>query len=389
LNYTSKIILAGFMIALFSMGVSNFGIQDAHAAANITYTADTTATDTITVTFSEAVRSIAAASGDWTISTGQTVTSIAHTNATTTMTLTLSYALDNDATPTLAYAENGNIFDQATYVPATDGSDDTPVTADVLATDGISFVATFGCYDCTAPKVQETQINISSDNYIITTGDEPIHITANVGDEVTVTLKVTDNKSIQSIPSVALYTNFEQKSSDMSLFYANNFDDLKQVSTSFYQWNIRSDDVAYDYDGTVSWSNGPNVTLNEEYLMVPFTFTINEHMQTSQVTAKIYDAAGNRLHVTLPVTLETAGNDPLNFDKMGKQKMLGFFDESVLSIMISELNTSDNINTPVSSLLGIPDESLPAWTSNLTEWMVEDKINSGDLIVAVEYLINQ
>jgi len=389
LNQTSKIILGGFIIALLFAGVSNLVIQDAHAAANITYTADTTTTNTITLTFSEAVRSFAAtASGDWTLSSGQTVTSIDHTNATTTMILTLNYALENDATPTLAYTENGNIFDEATHVVATDAADDTPVTADVLATDGISWVASFGCYDCTAPKVQETQINISSDNYIIASGDEPIHITANVGDEVTVTLKVTDNKLTDTIPFVGLHTNFIEKSGDMSLYYSNNYDNSKNISASFYEWNIRSDDVAYDSEA-VSWSNDPNVTFDGEYLMVPFTFTINDHMETSQITAKIYDSAGNRLHVTLPVTLETAGNDPLNFDNMGKQKMLGFFDESVLSIMISELNTSDNINTPISSLLGIPDESLPTWTSNLTEWMVEDKINSGDLIVAVEYLINQ
>ena len=41
-----------------------------------------------------------------------------------------------------------------------------------------------------------------------------------------------------------------------------------------------------------------------EYFMMPFTFTMNDSMETSQITAKIYDASGNRLYVTLPVTLE-------------------------------------------------------------------------------------
>ena len=54
--------------------------------------------------------------------------------------------------------------------------------------------------------------------------------------------------------------------------------------------------------------------------MMPFTFTINDYMDSTQISAKIYDAAGNTFHVTLPVTLNTAGDDPINFDHMGKQK---------------------------------------------------------------------
>lgn len=373
------------MIALLSAGIPNLVIQDAHAAADIEWTAQTTSTSTnIIIIFEEVVDSPTDAKAEWTITNPtRTVTSEIHTDGSDTMILVLNEPIGVDATPNVAYA--------GTIINGAGGDTDTLLATSFNAIDRNSlfvFTGSVSCYDCIAPKVQETQINISSDNYIIASGDEPIHITANVGDEVTVTLKVTDNKSTDTIPFVGLHTNFIEKSGDMSLYYSNNYDNSKNISASFYEWNIRSDDVAYDSEA-VSWSNDPNVTFDGEYLMVPFTFTINDHMETSQITAKIYDSAGNRLHVTLPVTLETAGNDPLNFDNMGKQKMLGFFDESVLSIMISELNTSDNINTPISSLLGIPDESLPTWTSNLTEWMVEDKINSGDLIVAVEYLINQ
>ena len=104
-------------------------------------------------------------------------------------------------------------------------------------------------------RVGESHITILNNHYVIATGDEPISITASVGDEISIVLKITDNISVQSIPSAALYTNYQEKPSDMSAYYANNFDNLKQVSTSFYEWNVRSDDVAYDYDGTVSWSD--------------------------------------------------------------------------------------------------------------------------------------
>jgi hypothetical protein len=126
-----------------------------------------------------------------------------------------------------------------------------------------------------------------------------------------------------------------------------------------------------------------------EYFMMPFTFTISNSMEESTITAKIYDAAGNRLHVTLPVTLQTAENDPLNFNNLGKQKVLGFYDESVLSEMVQQYSESESDTKQLSSLLGISEESLPAWSANLATWVAQDKIDSADLIVAVEYLINQ
>ena len=259
------------------------------------------------------------------------------------------------------------------------------------------------CYDCTPPTLQSAHVTISSNDYVVATGDEPVHITANVGDKVTILLNVTDDKPVDTIPFAALYTNFEQKPSDMNLFYANNHDNQNKVSTSFYEWNIRADDISYDYDGTVSWSdNTPTVVTDEitednfkfknsnnvvQHLAIPFTFTINGHMD-SKIVAEIYDANANRLQVTLPIILKTAGNDPLDFENMGKQKVLGFFNESVLNTMILELNGSED-TAPLSEFLGIPEESLPAWTLDLATWVADEKIDSADLIVAVEYLINQ
>jgi hypothetical protein len=262
------------------------------------------------------------------------------------------------------------------------------------------------CYDCKPPVLQSSHIRILTNDYVVATGDSPLHITANVGDKISVTLKITDNKSVDTIPFAALYTNYQEKPSDMNLFYANNYDNLKQVSTSFYEWNVRADDIPYDYDGTVSWSdNTPTVVTDVttadnfkfknddnnmvEYFMMPFTFTINDFMEQSTITAKIYDASGNRLHVTLPVTLQTAGNEPLNFDNMGKQKVLGFYDESVLAEMVEQWSESESDAKQLSSLLGISEEQLPPWTSNLATWVAEGTIDSADLIIAVEYLINQ
>ena len=475
----SRSIFAIFSVLLLSG--SGFMIQDAYAAADITYTAATATTTTITLTFSEAMDSSSAQYTDWTISTGQSVSSVTHTNGTTGMTLNLASSLKTDAVPTVTYAENGHLTDTGVSedtvvvgaVTSTDGivptvdaatvassitvsmkmsesvTNDSATTADFTiggvrssptvtaisgstsntltltldtaivygdtptityalngrviddgatgnqlaaftnqaVANGLSKPATSDCSDCTSPELQGVKITTSSDEYVLKTGDEPIHITADVGDKVTVILAVTDNKSVDTIPFAGLYTNFEQRPSDMNLFYASNYDNLKQDSTSFYEWNARADDVSYDYDNTVFLSTSVPTVTNAE-LLIPFTMTFNDSMETSQIIVKIYDVAGNRLHVTLPVTLEILGHPLLDFDDMGKQKVMSFFDESVLSTMVGQWSDSESDITELSTLLGIADETLPPWTTNLATWVADDRIDSADMIVAIEYLIN-
>ena len=484
------------MIVLLSASIPTFMIQEADAAANITYTVATTTRTTLTVTFSEAMDSAADAKGEWTITNGQdangAITSEAHTDGQTTMVLTLTAGIDTDATPTVTYAENGIITDTNagatdtivvggvvapdTLAPVIDSAATTSSTTiqlvasealtqndlsasvqedfelkglagnnivvnawtydtvgtekdvitlylsgPILSTDNptvtyvsnaandlediinidladftdftvtnnvASLTAKVGCYDCTPPTVQTSQITTPSDSYTITSADELTHITANVGDEISLLLKITDNKSIETIPFVGLYTNFVDRPGDMSLFYINNPDSLTNTSASFYEWNIRSDDVAYDYDGSVSWTILDDPIIEDSF-MIQFNMKFNDSMETSEIMVKSSDAAGNYSYEALPVTLEVIGDTPIDFNSMGEQIVLGFFDESVLSIMISELTTSDNITTPISSLFRISEDSLPTWTSDLAKWTAEGKITSGDLIVAAEYLINQ
>ena len=163
MNKTSKIILTGLFVALLSSGLPNFVTQDAYAAANITYTAATATTTTITITFSENMDSGSDSSGDWTISTGQTVSSESHVDGTNTMTLTLASALDTDATPTVTYAENGNITD-------TNGLEtDTIVVGGVVATDGI--VPTV----VSATTTSSTTIGITFSEDIVDTASDVIN----------------------------------------------------------------------------------------------------------------------------------------------------------------------------------------------------------------------
>jgi hypothetical protein len=436
LNNTLKLILAGFMIALFSTVLPSIMIQDAFAASPISSAVandpddgDTVYSvgDTIVITFPAATNATASGtmtnaefqanftvsnsdiddddtvSGVWTSQSILTITINAIADA-----LNLDPVIDTDqisyrsgGTGTLFYEANDTAGGGGTEFlgTAVTLTGDFGVAADTAAaTSG----ALTGCYDCIPPKLQHIQIKIDSDEKIIIPDDDPLHITANVGDKITVILNVTDNKSIDTIPFTGLYTNYQDKPNDMSLFYANHYNNLKEVSTSFYQWNLRSDDVAYDYDDTVSWSQTIPFVVTEdttadnfifknddhntvEFFMIPFTMIANDSMQSTPITIVVTDSAGNSLYQTLPVTLEVVGDAPPEFDSNGK--VLGFFNESVLSVMLSELNGSED-TAPLSALLGIPDESLPPWTLDLATWVAEDKIDSADLIVAVEYLIS-
>ena len=40
------------------------------------------------------------------------------------------------------------------------------------------------------------------------------------------------------------------------------------------------------------------------------------------------------------------------------------------------------------SLIGIPHESVPRWVVNFATWVSEDKITTGDMIIAIEHIIN-
>ena len=325
---------------------------------------------------------------------GTTLTKVATLEHDTTNALTNSLVQVDSDTYALAYGGDGDDGFIVTFTISS-GSGGT----------GESEPTESSCYDCIPPKLQETQIQISSNEKIITTGDDSLHITANVGDKITILLNVTDNKPVDTFRFAGLYTNYQDKPHDMNLFYANNYDNLKQVSTSFYEWNVRADDVQYDYDATLSWSETtPEIITNDvnpdnfefknddgivQYFMIPFTFTINDHVDSTQIIAKVYDGAYNRLLVVLPVVLDVSGNDPLNFENKANHKLLSSHNESVLVQTLSDWNESGQDIEQLTDILGISDESLPEWSTDLATWVAEDKIDSANLIVAVEYLINQ
>ena len=191
---------------------------------------------------------------------------------------------------------------------------------------------------------------------------------------------------------------------DMNLFYANNFDKFGKVSTTFYEWHQTGDDLVYDYSKSTEWTE-PSIVIEEistyqkdipgvnlDGIVGTFTITYKikflEPMQTTEVWVYAADEYGNFFKLPLPFTLKIAGNEPLVFESNVNQKVLGFYDESMLNDVVSDWTGSSQDVSDLAKILGIPDEQIPPWVTNLAVWVSEDKISMGDMIVSIEHLIN-
>ena len=76
------------------------------------------------------------------------------------------------------------------------------------------------------------------------------------------------------------------------------------------------------------------------------------------------------------------------FDAPLRQKVVSFFDDGMLAELVSNWNGSSQDVAELESLIGIPAESVPRWVVNLATWVSEDKITAGDMIIAIEHIIN-
>ena len=243
-----------------------------------------------------------------------------------------------------------------------------------------------------APSVIASSVQVNNGFVEALVSTSPINVDVEVGDTVTFDFTITDENGAYTIPTISLYTNFIDRPDDMNRFYANNFDTVSQESTSYYEWHIRSDDVAYDYSNTVSWNDATYKVVDANTIETSFSFNVDNTMNPSEVWLQVGDTSYNFSNQKLPLTLDVTGDELLNFENTSNQKLLGFLNESVLSSIVSGWTTSnDDLANVVelSSALGVQDERLPSWTTNLANWVVSDEIHTADMIVAIEYIINQ
>jgi len=246
------------------------------------------------------------------------------------------------------------------------------------------------CYDCSAPTVAAVQVSLDGSTPVTVTNDNPVQINAGIGDTVSVIVTAADNVGADTMTFAGLYTNFG--GAPDNLYYSNNFDSFKQMSTSYYEWNARSDDTAFGNTDAITWDAATATVNPDRTQTITYTMTINDSVESSQVWVDLGDKVGNYAKLALPITLEVAGPPAITFASDDSQKVVSYFNESILMAIVSQWTaTSSDDATNVeqlSSVLGIEDQ-LPTWTTSLASWVSDDKIDVADMIVAVEYVINQ
>ena len=274
-----------------------------------------------------------------------------------------------------------------------------------------------GSDDLINPKpylTDEILVSVGPNKAIVTNTDHLPNIQIQKGDSITITLNAVDGGPVHSshtyygqsdIESVSLYTNFGSKPSSMNLYYANNLSNNGDVSKTFYEWNADKENVIYDFTKSVTWHNpvvrtasfdtatDDSSTPVEEKLTITFYSTWNEVMPKSEIIVKVVDSDMGYSTTTLPFTLQVGEYDQSYEDLFGSSTNYKFVP------LIIESKVRESIEQWVDPLSGMTDErfvsslglqetELPGYVKHLAQWVVEDKIDLADLIIAVEYIIN-
>jgi hypothetical protein len=295
----------------------------------------------------------------------------------------------SDAVDTTRYVNSGAV-DTAEWTASGHGNKLGNFTLSVTNWLEIGMYGNANCYDCSAPTVAKVQVSLDGSTPVTVTNDNAVQINAGNGDTVSVMVTVADNVGADRMTFAGLYTNFG--STPDNLYYANNFDSFKQMSTSYYEWNARADDTAFGNTDAITWDAATATVNPDRTQTITYTMTINDSIESTQVWIDLGDMANNYAKSALPITLEVAGPPALTFASDDSQQVVSYFNESILLAIVSQWTaTSSDDATNVeqlSSVLGIEDQ-LPTWTTSLASWVSDDKIDVADMIVAVEYVINQ
>ena len=225
-------------------------------------------------------------------------------------------------------------------------------------------------------------------------------IVADPGELVKVTLNISDDGGSEDIQNVALYTNFGERPSDMNYYYASNFNEAGDVSKTLYQWNKHSNDRIYDTTSSVTWEE-PTITSNEDGTMtISFVTTFNDAMAESDLVAEVMDSDYGLTQVTLPFKLKVGDYHETYEEIFGINPNYRIATSVAEPLVIAEIQNwnmdtygevrteYDTNGAELLNILGLRGESLPEWTKNLSQWVLDDQIDIAELIIALEYLSN-
>ena len=262
--------------------------------------------------------------------------------------------------------------------------------------------------------IDEILVSVGPNKAIVTDTDYLPNIQIQKGDSITITLNVADKGpkfetntfyGRSDIESVSLYTNFGSRPATMNLYYANHFNSDGEISKTFYEWNANNDNVVYDFTKSVEWHNpvvrtaqfdtsaDNSSTPAEDKLTITFYSTWNEVMPKSEIIVKAVDSKMGYSTTTLPFTLQVGEYDQTFEDVFGTNTDYRFVPLTIDSKVRESIQQwvdplSGMTDEKFVSSLGLHGDKLPGYVKYLAQWVVEDKIDLADLIIAVEYIIN-
>ena len=225
-------------------------------------------------------------------------------------------------------------------------------------------------------------------------------VIANPGDTVKVSLNIHDDDGAENIHTVALYTNFGERPSDMNYYFANNYNEAGETSKTMYEWNKLATDKPYDITQSVTWEEPTIITNEDGSLTITFVTTWNEAMPESEITAKIIDAEWGMTKVTLPFKLKVGDYHETYQEIFGINPDYRVATSVAEPLVIAEMQNwnmdtygelrteYDTNGAELLNILGLSGQSLPEWTKNLSQWALDDQIDIAELIIALEYLSN-
>ena len=133
------------------------------------------------------------------------------------------------------------------------------------------------------------------------------NIVSTIGTPITFTFTLTDDYGADDIVNVKFLTDYGDKPDDMNQFYANNFNNVNDISRAFYEWNAYADDVPFVYSENATF-NEVSASTSNNVLTVSYTMTWNSVMGPSEIALKSADRQFSYLNESLPITLEITEN---------------------------------------------------------------------------------
>ena len=206
-----------------------------------------------------------------------------------------------------------------------------------------------------APRIpphlhDEVLISVNSDEQFmikIHEGNVP-NIQIFPDDVIDITISIGDDHRVEEISQIKLITNYDDRPSGMNDYFATNFDKFQNVGLSVYEWYGSGDDLMYDYNGIITWSEptvkvqtrtqtyheytGP-LLFNENELLVTYSLKINDEMSQTDVGIKVTDSNYNIFESFLPFTLEVLSNENSSNENLNPNESIlseEFIDESLL-----------------------------------------------------------